>query len=50
MRTPSKNIRRCCLLLAAVVAVALPGASWLSETSNADRDAASWVSGAAPED
>jgi hypothetical protein len=49
MRQPRKNIRRCCLLLAAVVAVALPGASWLSESNGTDRDTASWVSDAAPE-
>ena len=50
MQEHRKNVRRFCLVLAAVAAVALPGASWLSETPNADRDAASWVSGADPED
>jgi hypothetical protein len=47
MREPRKNVRRCCLVLVTVAALALPGASWLSETSNGDT--ASWVSGAAPE-
>ena len=47
MRNARKHVRRCCLILAAVAAVVLPGASWLSEAANGGT--ASWVSGAGPE-
>ena len=51
MREAKGNARRFCLVLAAVAAVALPGASWLSESSNsADRDTASWVGRPSTED
>jgi hypothetical protein len=51
MRELEKNTRRGirnrCLVLAAVAALALPGASWLDRTpSSAERDTASWVNSA----